>query len=76
MPSSREDFWGLQSFAFVGDSRGNRAFPKLSYAGARKLGKTVYAVDPAGGTVDGDTVYTDLAQLPAPVEAAAKARSL
>jgi predicted CoA-binding protein len=70
MPSTREDFWTQSSFVFIGDSRGKRAFPKLSYAGAKKLGKNVYAVDPAGGTVEGDPVYTDLASLPAPVDAA------
>lgn len=70
MPSSREEFWNLSSFAFIGDSRSDRAFPKFSYEGAKKLGKTVYAVDPAGGTVVGDEVYPDLASLPAPVEAA------
>ena len=68
--STRQDFWTLSSFAFIGDSRGKRAFPKISYEGAKKQGKTVYPVDPAGGTVDGDTVYTDLSQLPGPVEAA------
>lgn len=70
MPSSREQFWNQSSFVFIGDSRGSRAFPKLSYEGAKKLGKTVYAVDPAGGTVAGDTVYADLEALPAPVDAA------
>jgi len=70
MPSTREEFWNQSSYVFIGDSRGKRAFPKLSYEGARKLGKTVYAVDPAGGTVEGDAVYPDLSSLPGPVDAA------
>ncbi len=70
MPSSREEFWDRSSYVFIGDSRGSRAFPKLSYEGARKLGKTVFAVDPAGGAVEGDPVYADLDALPGPVEAA------
>ncbi len=70
MPSTREDFWNQSSFVFIGDSRGKRAFPKLSYGAAKKLGKTVYAVDPAGGTVEGDQAYTDLNGLPGAVDAA------
>ena len=70
MPSTREEFWDHSSYVFIGDSRGKRAFPKLSYEGAKKLGRTVYAVDPAGGTVVGDPVYADLGALPGPVDAA------
>lgn len=70
MPSSREDFWNQSSFVFIGDSRGSRPFPRLSYEGAKKLGKTVFAVDPGGGTVAGDPAYPDLASLPQPVDAA------
>ena len=70
MASSREEFWNSSSYVVIGDSRGKRAFPKLTYDGLKRLGKTVYAVDPAGGTVDGDAVYADLTALPQPVQAA------
>lgn len=70
MPSSRESFWEDQDgYAVVGHS-GRRAFPRLTYRGLKKLGKTVYAVDPAGETVEGDASFRDLASLPGPVSAA------
>jgi predicted CoA-binding protein len=70
MPSTREDFWGFGSYAVIGDTRGKRAFPKLTYQNLKKLGKTVYAVDLGKPELGGDAVYTDLAALPATVEAA------
>jgi len=68
MTSERQSFWDHASFAVVGDSA-RRAFPKLTYRGLKKEGKTVYPVDPAGSTVEGDATYPDLTSLPAPVEA-------
>jgi len=68
MASERESFWNHASFAVIGDSA-KRAFPKLTYKGLKKEGRTVYPVDPSGAEVDGDTTYPDLAALPAPVEA-------
>jgi len=68
MASERESFWDHASFAVVGDSA-KRAFPKLTYKGLKKGGKTVFAVDPSGGQIEGDTAYPDLGSLPAPVEA-------
>lgn len=70
MPSSREEFWTRDAYAVIGDSRSARPFPKLTYGNLKKLGKTVYAVDPGGVAVDGDASYADLAALPGPVEAA------
>ena len=68
MTSERQAFWEHASFAVVGDSA-TRNFPKLTYKGLRKEGKTVFAVDPAGSQVEGDATYPDLASLPVPVEA-------
>lgn len=68
MQSDRQRFWDHGSYAVVGDSA-TRRFPKLTYDGLKKTGKTVYAVDPAGGEVGGDAVYADLASLPGAVEA-------
>jgi predicted CoA-binding protein len=70
MPSTREEFWGFGSYVVIGDTRGKRAFPKLTYQNLKKLGKTVYAVDPGQADLGGDTVYADVAALPAQPEAA------
>lgn len=69
MPSTREEFWKASSFVVIGDSRGPRTFPKLTYENLKKLGKTVYAVDP-GRAANGEDVYPDLDGLPGNVEAA------
>ena len=69
MQSDRQRFWEHASFAVVGDSA-KRNFPKLTYEGLKSSGATVYAVDPSGAPVEGDTAYTDLDALPAPVDAA------
>ncbi len=67
--SQRERFWDQQSFVVVGDSA-KRKFPGLTYNGLKKAGKTVYAVDPSSGDVEGDKAYPDFKYLPKPVEAA------
>jgi predicted CoA-binding protein len=66
--TSRRSFWDHSSYAVVGHSE-RRAFPKLTYRGLKAAGRTVYAVDPSGGEVEGDATYPDLAALPAAVEA-------
>jgi predicted CoA-binding protein len=70
MPSTREDFWGFGSYAVIGDTRAKRAFPKITYQNLKKLGKTVYAVDPGGVKLGEDAVHADLAELPVLPEAA------
>jgi predicted CoA-binding protein len=70
MPSSREEFWTQSSYAVIGDSGGGRKFPELTYKGLKRLGKTVFPVDPAADEIDGDTTYPDLSSLPRPVDAA------
>ena len=82
MPSTRQEFWNEESYVVIGDTRSGRAFPKLTFNGLAKLGKTVYAVDPAvaddngasseklSADLGGATVYPDLAALPGPVDGA------
>jgi predicted CoA-binding protein len=61
-------FWQVNRYAVVGESK-HAAFPLLTYRALKAIGKTIYAVDPAGQTVDGDHAYADLKQLPGPVDA-------
>jgi uncharacterized protein len=69
MASPRESFWDHESFVVVGHTA-KRSFPKLTYKGLKNAGKTVYAVDPSAGEIEGDKTYPDLASLPGAVEAA------
>jgi predicted CoA-binding protein len=70
MPSEYENFWNKNSFALVGHSGSKRSFPRLTYIGLKKSGKTVYAVDAGGEQIEGDASYPDFASLPGTVEAA------
>ena len=67
MASNYEAFFTLGSFAVVGHSKA-KPFPMLSYRKLKKLGKTVYAVDPSTDSIDGDKAYANLAALPNPVD--------
>lgn len=69
MQSEREQFWQSPSIAFVGHTA-RRGFPRLSYGKAKRLGKTVFAVDPSVDRVDGDPVFSGFDALPEKVEAA------
>ena len=70
MASEYEGFWTKSSFAVVGHSGSKKKFPRMTYSGLKKIGKTVYAVDPNAEQIDGDKVYPDLASLPGEVEGA------
>ena len=69
MPTKHEQFWTMQSYAFVGHSA-RKGFPHVSYREAKRLGKKVYAIDPSLGDIQGDLAYPDLAMLPEKVDAA------
>lgn len=70
MASRKEQFFDANSFAVIGNSR-TKGFPRLTYGYLRTMGKTVYPVDLGGGpTVEGDTAYASVADLPGDVEAA------
>lgn len=66
MQSNYETFWEKDAYALVGNSA-KKKFPKLSYNALKKLGKTVFAVDPSVETIEGDRAYPDLDSLPEPV---------
>jgi predicted CoA-binding protein len=68
MQSSYEAFWENGSFAVVGHT-GKKNFPRLTYRGLKRLGKTAFAVDPSVEEIDGDPAYADLADLPRHVDA-------
>ena len=69
MRSAHQTFWDNDAFAVVGHSA-VKPFPALTYHALREApGKTVYAVDPGAGTIEGDPAYPDLASLPGPVTA-------
>ena len=68
MPSDKEKFFELSSFALVGHSE-LKPFPKLSYKNLRKAGKKVFPVDLSGADeVEGDKAYASLDDLPEEVE--------
>ena len=67
MTTRNEYFWQKQNYAFVGHSAA-KGFPKLSYAAAKKIGKTVFAVDTSVSMIDGDPTYDDLTALPDSVD--------
>ena len=64
MPSECERFWDRDAYAVVGRQGSKRGFPKLTYRALKDRGKTVYAIDPGSGEVQGDTAYPDFATLP------------
>ena len=66
MPSECEGFWDADSYAVIGHQASKKPYPKITYGALKERGKTVYAMDPDGGTVEGDTAYADFASLPAP----------
>ena len=68
MASEYEQFWEHTSYAVVGHSA-NKPFPKLTYAGLKKSGKRVFAVDPSAERIDDDEVFADLKSLPDKVDA-------
>jgi predicted CoA-binding protein len=70
MPSECENFWGAGSYAVVGHQASKKPYPKITYGALKERGATVYAMDPDGGTVEGDAAFADFSALPGPVEAA------
>jgi predicted CoA-binding protein len=69
MTSNYEKFFELESFAIVGN-KAKKNFPVLTYGGLKKLGKTVFPVDPSTDEIEGDRAYPDLASLPQKVDGA------
>ena len=69
MTSNYESFFENDRFAVVGD-KAHQNFPVLTYRGLKKLGKTVFPVDPSTDHIDGDATYMTLEGLPSTVDAA------
>ncbi len=70
MPSDKEQFFQLHSFAVIGNSS-TKKFPVITYRNLRRMGKKVYPVDLGGrSSIEGDRAYGSLAALPEPVDGA------
>ena len=67
MTSNYETFWEKESFAVVGHEA-KKNFPRLTYSHLKKLGKTVFPVDPSTRNIDGDPTFAELDQLPGRVD--------
>ena len=68
MASDYETFWQMKRYAVVGHNKA-RPFPKLTYRGLKKNGKTVFPVDKSEQQIEGDRTYSSLSELPEPVDA-------
>ena len=68
MASNYETFWENGSFAVVGD-KAKQNFPVLTYQGLKKLGKSVFPIDPSMTEIESDHAYATLDDLPAKVDA-------
>ncbi|MEZ5125439.1 MAG: CoA-binding protein [Thermoleophilia bacterium] len=69
MTSESERFWNHDSYAIVGH-QAKRAFPRVTYAGMKRRGMHVFAVDPESPEIEGDPAYREFEDLPRPVDAA------
>jgi len=70
MPSDKERFFELHSYAVIGNTR-TKKFPVITYRNLRRMGKKVYPIDLGGRTeIEGDRAYCNVAELPEPVEGA------
>jgi predicted CoA-binding protein len=68
MPSEKEEFFQLKSFAVVGNTD-FRPFPKITYRNLRKLDKRVFPVELGGARyVEGDEAFPTVADLPERVD--------
>ena len=68
MPSDKEAFFELGSFAVVGNTD-LRPFPRITYRNLRDLGKTVFPVELGGARyVEGDEAFASVRELPEPVD--------
>ena len=72
MPSRSviDSFLAGRHLAVVGVSRDTKKFPNAVYRRLRDAGRTLYPVNPnaAPGTLEGDTCYARLADVPDPVD--------
>ncbi|HLE00109.1 MAG TPA: CoA-binding protein [Bdellovibrionota bacterium] len=57
--SAKERFWDAQIYLVIGNSA-KMPFPRLTYLGLKANKKTVFAIDPASGSIEGDRAFADL----------------
>ena len=70
MPSKHEEFWQHGTYAVIGNSA-VKPFPTLTYNALKEQpDKVVFAVDASCDQIEGDAAYSDLNELPKPVDAA------
>jgi hypothetical protein len=65
-----EEFISQPKLALIGVSRSGTKFSNAAQAELQAKGYTVYGINPAGGNVKGNTIYTSLADLPETVDTA------
>lgn len=68
MPSAREEFFKHSRFVVVGNSS-RHPFPKFTYRGLKEQKKTVYAIDAAADSVEGDQTYKEFRSIPGAIDA-------
>jgi uncharacterized protein len=68
MPSEYETFWTLTRYAVVGDNA-KHPFPKLTFRGLKRNGKTAFPVDTSVDSIEGERTFKSLAELPETVDA-------
>ena len=62
-----QEFISQPVLALIGVSHTPGKFSNAAYKELKQKGYTLYAVNPAGGSVEGDPIYSSLADLPGPV---------
>ncbi len=65
MYSLINEFVNLRRWAVVGVSQDRHKFGNIIFRDMRRAGYEVYGVHPSGESVDGQTIYRSLAELPA-----------
>ncbi|MBI4927879.1 MAG: CoA-binding protein [Anaerolineae bacterium] len=65
--ASVDSFTSQPALALVGVSRSGNAFSNATMKELREKGYTVYPINRNGGEVNGEKLYTSLAELPQPV---------
>jgi len=63
-----DDFLGPRKLAIAGVSRNPSRFGHVVFRDLKKAGYDVYAVNPAGGEMHGNKLYSSLAELPEGVD--------
>ncbi len=62
------DFLAQERIAVAGVSRAGDSAANAIYRKLRASGRTVYAINPHAGSVEGDACYPDVVSLPGPVD--------